>query len=181
METPASALPRPWPNATARSPRLLGLTALPDPPLRPSDPPPTAPPPLTETFSGSASVLRRALPRVNVDRLLQEDPPLAFLDVRFALRELTELWGEEEMATIDEEELALALRSISLRPKRTHEYRLEFDATPLAKDSAAAGANGSSGGRRDGGRSGEDGGGRAGSEAPPAEEGKEAQEQKPSK
>lgn len=89
---------------------------------------------------GSAKVLREALPRVNVDRLLQEDPNIAFLDVGFALSEITELWGEDEMATIDEEELALALRSISMRPKRTHQYRLEFDATPLAAERAAAAA-----------------------------------------
>lgn len=96
--------------------------------------------PRAETFAGSARVLQRALPRVNIDQLLQEDPNLAFLDVRFGLSELTELWGEEEMATIDIDELALALRSISSRPKRTHQFRLEFDAKPLAAEAEAAAA-----------------------------------------
>ena len=95
-----------------QAPQLLALTA-----------------PQLVYFRAAMEKLRESFPGVDVDLMAQEDPAVAFIEstvLDFGLRELQELWSPEALATIEPDELALALRSLCKRPRRSFQYRL-FD------------------------------------------------------
>ena len=72
-----------------------------------------------EYFVASVGKLRGALPLCEwVDVCVQEDPQLMLCDFDPGLRDLADLWSAREMATMDAEEAALALRALSGLPRR---------------------------------------------------------------
>jgi hypothetical protein len=81
------------------------LLALPDVPL--------------EYFQDSVARLRSTLSQCDwVDTCVQEDPELMLSDFTGGLADLTSLWTADEVATMDAEEAALALRTLSGLPRR---------------------------------------------------------------
>jgi hypothetical protein len=70
-------------------------------------------------FQTSVSRLRAALSQCDwVDTCVQEDPELMLSNFTAGLADLTSLWTADELATMDAEEAALALRTLSGLPRR---------------------------------------------------------------
>jgi hypothetical protein len=77
-----------------------------------------APPADVARFAASVAALRAALPGVDVDTLAQEDPELLLSDTSRGVASLGDLWRPEELATLEPEEAALALRALCGLPRR---------------------------------------------------------------
>ena len=78
---------------------------------------------------GDANKRAQITPLCGTCPRFQEDPAVAFMGdgpLCFGLAELTELWDEGAMATIEPDHCALALRGLLNRPRRGFTYRL-FD------------------------------------------------------
>ena len=72
-----------------------------------------------EYFQASVSRLRTALSSCDwIDTCVQDDPELMLCGFTAGLADLTSLWMQEELATMDPEEAALALRTLSGLPRR---------------------------------------------------------------
>jgi hypothetical protein len=69
--------------------------------------------------AANVGTIRRELPGINADKLVEIEPNLAFTDIRVGLEGLRELWPEEAFRRSEEdnpffsEELALAIKALN--------------------------------------------------------------------